>query len=154
MANIVLISCLLAGTCALASAAYIPNRKVDCEVGEWGPYGSCIDLRNGNFIRIRSRSVVVHPSGGGRDCPPEEEITGCNMHHSPQRRPRPARPTEYPIGGTTAAVSPKKRRRCRGGKRRKGPRRTGSISDTSCSDDSDDDDSTTQTTGSGGGYSG
>jgi hypothetical protein len=40
--------------------------KVDCVMGDWGPWGPC----STSCTQKRVRSVETHPSDGGTPCPP------------------------------------------------------------------------------------
>ncbi|XP_031656020.1 R-spondin-3-like [Oncorhynchus kisutch] len=62
--------------------------QVHCQVGEWGDWGLCFrrgrDYRN--FVEVRRREVLRHPTLYGDPCPKVKEWRKCVI----ERRPSPA----------------------------------------------------------------
>lgn len=64
---------------ALVDSADCDNQPcpVDCVVSPWSDWTPC-DLSCGGGSSRRSRSVLVHPTGGGLECPALEQVKPCN----------------------------------------------------------------------------
>eukprot|EP01012_Entosiphon_sulcatum_P049575 TRINITY_DN6820_c0_g1_i6.p1 TRINITY_DN6820_c0_g1~~TRINITY_DN6820_c0_g1_i6.p1 ORF type:complete len:7637 (+),score=112.47 TRINITY_DN6820_c0_g1_i6:5459-28369(+) len=55
---------------------------VNCVVSEWTPWNEC-SLRCGGGLTTRSRSIIVAPLNGGKDCPLMLETQHCNTQACP-----------------------------------------------------------------------
>jgi len=55
---------------------------VDCEVGDWKPWGEC-SATCGGGTKTRAREVVEEPQNGGATCPALEETIVCNTEGCP-----------------------------------------------------------------------
>ncbi|PHJ24164.1 thrombospondin type 1 domain-containing, partial [Cystoisospora suis] len=55
---------------------------VDCQVTGWGAWSSC-SVTCGTGEQERLRSVVRHPSNGGKECPPLKETHTCATYPCP-----------------------------------------------------------------------
>ena len=51
-------------------------QKVDCEVGDWGNFGACVDS-NGIWRKTRTREIKREPKYGGSSCPELTEAEVC-----------------------------------------------------------------------------
>jgi hypothetical protein len=53
-----------------------PAANADCELSEWGPFSEWSPWGPSAFpgleyrVRLRTRTVITHPSGVGKPCPP------------------------------------------------------------------------------------
>jgi len=52
---------------------------VNCSMSAWSAWSACNATCGGGF-QMQSRSIVVQPESGGRDCPSLYNYSRCNMH--------------------------------------------------------------------------
>ncbi len=55
-----------------------PCTLQDCTVSSWSSWNSCSYPCGNNGVQSRSRSIVTHPSCGGKPCPTLSETRACN----------------------------------------------------------------------------
>jgi hypothetical protein len=55
---------------------------IDCEVGEWGPFGDCT-LTCGGGVRVQERIITVHPENNGKACPHTVRNKNCPSNPCP-----------------------------------------------------------------------
>uniref|UniRef100_A0A147BC09 Putative thrombospondin type-1 domain-containing protein 7a isoform x2 n=1 Tax=Ixodes ricinus TaxID=34613 RepID=A0A147BC09_IXORI len=83
---------------------------VDCLVSEWSPWGQCLPLIRGapfpapeEGYRVRSRTVEVHPSSGGKECPHLKETESCDRAVLSHWEPEPWNVCQ-PLSGASCGV--------------------------------------------------
>ncbi|KAG0445065.1 hypothetical protein HPB47_027704, partial [Ixodes persulcatus] len=83
---------------------------VDCLVSEWSPWGQCLPLIRGapfpapeEGYRVRSRTVEVHPSSGGKECPHLKETESCDRAVLSHWEPEPWNVCQ-PLSGASCGI--------------------------------------------------
>jgi hypothetical protein len=64
------------------STCKIKDCPVDCQVSNWGSWGSC-SASCGGGTQTRSRTITRQPSNGGLACPSLTESQSCNTQGCP-----------------------------------------------------------------------
>ncbi|CAN7979569.1 unnamed protein product, partial [Ixodes pacificus] len=83
---------------------------VNCLVSEWSPWGQCLPLIRGapfpapeEGYRVRSRTVEVHPSSGGKECPHLKETESCDRAVLSHWEPEPWNVCQ-PLSGASCGI--------------------------------------------------
>ncbi|XP_042863867.1 spondin-1-like isoform X1 [Penaeus japonicus] len=62
------------------------GEKVDCAMGEWGPWSPCTHSCGSEALQQRSRTVIVEPRNGGKQCDDRLQRRYCTLPPCPRPR--------------------------------------------------------------------